>query len=329
MKVHREPHETFFVVVDKAYLQDMDLSLKAKGLLTLMLSLPDDWKYSIPGLTAICRESGIAVSSAIKELKEKGYLKVSKYNASSDEKGRFGYAYEIFERPVSPDPCFPHLDDPGLEKPALEEPALEEPALEEPALEEPAMENTGLYKIINNQIIKDQIMNDQEHSHQIHGGAGGGSDEDDDLNVEDGTEGDDRDDIPVSEDGIRIATRSLTARNDARKGRPCSGGVHASIVPDAITCRTERGAEYGAATVSPTLRASAQTLSANGRRPPTSDHRPSTNDDLLRQPSAATSPSREGLASASAKQTLSANGRRPPTTDHRPVTKDQRPPTSD
>ena len=238
MKVHREPHETFFVVVDKAYLQDMDLSLKAKGLLTLMLSLPDDWKYSIPGLTAICRESGIAVSSAIKELKAKGYLKVSKYNASSDEKGRFGYAYEIFERPVSPDPCFPHLDDPGLDDPDLEKPDLEEPALEEPALE-----NTGLYKIINNQIIKDQIMNNQEHSHQIQGGAGGGSDKDD-LDGEDGTEG---------------------------TWRP-----KASIVPDAITCLTERGAEYGAATVSPTLRASAQTLSGAAGRPPTTDHRPAT-----------------------------------------------------
>ena len=51
------------------------------------------------------------------------------------EKGKFERAYETAERPASPDPCFPHLDDPGLVDPALEEPALEEPALE----------NMGLY----------------------------------------------------------------------------------------------------------------------------------------------------------------------------------------
>ena len=165
MSVYRTSHENNFVVIDKGYLRDRSLSLKAKGLLTLMLSLPDDWRFSISGLKAICRESEGAISSAIKELKDKGYMKVSKYNASSDERGRFGYAYEIFEHNDSPDPCFPALDKPAMEKPATEEPALD---------------NTGLYRIINNQERNNQELNNQGHSHRIGGGGAFYENEDED-----------------------------------------------------------------------------------------------------------------------------------------------------
>ena len=145
MPIYRGSHENNFVVIDKGYLRDRDLSLKAKGLLTLMLSLPDDWKYSLSGLKAICRESEVAISSAMKELKERGYVKVSKYNAASDEKGRFGYAYEIFEHTGLPSPDDPDMDD---------------PAMENPAVENPGTENMGLYriKITKNVITKKRII---------------------------------------------------------------------------------------------------------------------------------------------------------------------------
>ena len=172
MPIYRGSHENNFVVIDKGYLRDKALSLKAKGLLTLMLSLPDDWKYSLSGLKAICRESAGAISSAMKELKERGYVKISKYNASSDEKGRFGYAYEIFEHTGSPSPDDPDMDD---------------PAMENPGTEKPGTENMGLYRIINNQERNNQEKNNKAHSHQERAGAGGGAFSEND-DGEDGTE---------------------------------------------------------------------------------------------------------------------------------------------
>ena len=194
MPIYRGSHENNFVIIDKGYLRDRDLSLKAKGLLTLMLSLPDDWKYSLSGLKAICRESEVAISSAMKELKERGYVKVSKYNAASDEKGRFGYAYEIFEHTGLPSPDDPDMDDPGMEKPPLENPVTE---------------NMGLYRIINNQERNNQEKNNKAHSHQERAGAGGGSFSEDD----DGK--DETKDATAEEKTGRIATLASLVRNDA------------------------------------------------------------------------------------------------------------------
>jgi hypothetical protein len=217
-------------------MQDKDLGTKAKGLLTIMLSLPDDWKFSRDGLLAIYKEGETSLTATLNELKQKGYLSIRKLKSDSADADPFVYCYDIFE---SPDVRVP------------ENRVLGNRLLGNRILDDRVLENPVTYKELNNQERNNKILNDKEHSHQIRGGAGGGSDEDDDLNGEDGTEGEDRDDISVSENGKRIATRSLTARNDARKGRPCSGGVHASTVPDAIPCRTERGAEYGAATDEP------------------------------------------------------------------------------
>ena len=314
MPVYRKPHEKNFTVIDNGYLQDKDLGTKAKGLLTIMLSLPDDWKFSRDGLLAIYKEGETSLTATLNELKRKGYLSIRKLKSDSADADPFVYSYDIFE---SPDVRVP------------ENRVLGNRTLGNRILDDRVLENPVTYKELNNQELNNKILNDKEHSHQIHGGAGGGSEEEDYSDGEDGTEEECMDDIPISENGRRIATRSLTARNDeqeretgrtwrpkasstderssqcsgalwaprlpvqqeeriatpplearndARKGRPCSGGVHASIVPDAITCRTERGAEYGAATVSPALRASAQTLSGSAGRPPTNDHRPLTRE---------------------------------------------------
>jgi len=60
------------------YLQDKNLSLKAKGLMGVMLSKPDDWDCTVEGLIRICKENKTAVANALKELKENGYLVVEK-----------------------------------------------------------------------------------------------------------------------------------------------------------------------------------------------------------------------------------------------------------
>ena len=75
------------------------MSLKAKGLLTLMLSLPENWDYTINGLVAICKENETAIKSALDELKKLGYLVVTKLKPNETPNGRYGYLYDIYEQP--------------------------------------------------------------------------------------------------------------------------------------------------------------------------------------------------------------------------------------
>lgn len=87
-----------YTVMSNEHLKDKRLSLKAKGLLSVMLSLPDTWDYSISGLAAICKESETAVKSTLNELKSCGYLMVTKKMPNETESGRIEYVYDIFEK---------------------------------------------------------------------------------------------------------------------------------------------------------------------------------------------------------------------------------------
>lgn len=87
-----------YTVMSNAHFKEREMSLKAKGLLSLMLSLPDDWDYSIAGLVAICKESESAIKSTLNELKAFGYLVVSKKMPGETESGRIEYDYDIFEQ---------------------------------------------------------------------------------------------------------------------------------------------------------------------------------------------------------------------------------------
>lgn len=117
MAVFRVNKNNNYTTVSNHHLRDKNLSLKAKGLLTLMLSLPDDWDYSISGLVSICKEQEGAVKSALDELKKNGYLVVTKLNSNESGTGYFGYVYDIFEYPEGRNPP---LDNPALEVPAVE-----------------------------------------------------------------------------------------------------------------------------------------------------------------------------------------------------------------
>lgn len=86
-----------YTVMSNLHLREKSMSLKAKGLLSMMLSLPENWDYSINGLVAICKENESAINSTLKELKEFGYLKIEKLMPNQTKSGRIEYIYNIYE----------------------------------------------------------------------------------------------------------------------------------------------------------------------------------------------------------------------------------------
>lgn len=110
------------------HLRDKNLSLKAKGLLSVMFSLPDSWNYSIPGLCAILKENETAVKSTIKELKATGYLVVDKKKPCKEEgRSKFEYIYNIYETPqeVPNNDIIQESPQQGIENLPLETPGVE------------------------------------------------------------------------------------------------------------------------------------------------------------------------------------------------------------
>ena len=99
MTVFRVHKTANYTVMSNHHLRDKSLSLKAKGMLSVILSLPDDWSYSIAGLAAICKEGTTAVKSALGELSDAGYVVVTKLYPGQTESGRIEYVYDIHEKP--------------------------------------------------------------------------------------------------------------------------------------------------------------------------------------------------------------------------------------
>ena len=99
MAIYRVHKTKDFTVMSNAHLRDKNMSLKAKGLLSVMFSLPDDWDYSINGLVAISKENESAIKSTLYELKKLGYLVVTKLKPSETKSGRFEYVYDAYELP--------------------------------------------------------------------------------------------------------------------------------------------------------------------------------------------------------------------------------------
>ena len=138
MAVFRVERNKGYTVMSNHHLRNKELSLKAKGLLSQMLSLPEDWDYTLAGLSFINREKIDAIREAVKELERAGYIVRSR---ERDEKGRLrGADYVIFEQPQTP----PVSDLPTLENPTLDNPTLEKPTLEKPTLENPTQLNKDI-----------------------------------------------------------------------------------------------------------------------------------------------------------------------------------------
>ena len=139
MAVFRVEKSKGYTVMSNHHLRNRELSLKAKGLLSQMLSLPEDWDYTLAGLSLINREKIDAIREAVRELEKAGYIVRSR---ERDEKGRLrGAEYVIYEQPQPPT-----LDLPTLENPTLDNPTLEKPTQEKPTLENPMQLNKDILK---------------------------------------------------------------------------------------------------------------------------------------------------------------------------------------
>ena len=136
MSVFRVEKTKGYTVMSNHHLRNHALSLKAKGLLSQMLSLPDDWDYTLQGLAQINKESIDAIREAVRELERAGYIKRSR---ERDERGCLrGTVYTIYEQPHAE----PTPEEPAQEKPTLDHPTLEKPMLDFPTLENPTQLNT-------------------------------------------------------------------------------------------------------------------------------------------------------------------------------------------
>lgn len=88
-----------YTVMSNHHLQHKELTLKAKGLLSVILSLPENWDYTLEGLAAICKEGYATIKNTIDELKEFGYVEVIKLLPNQTKSGRIEYEYIVHEMP--------------------------------------------------------------------------------------------------------------------------------------------------------------------------------------------------------------------------------------
>ncbi len=122
MAVFRVERTRDYTVMSNYHLKDKRLTLKSKGLLSQMLSLPDDWDYTLSGLSVINRESKDAIRSALNELEAAGYIR---RRQTTDASGKFSSnEYIIYERPEEPGPS---SENPTTEKPMTEKPSSGNP----------------------------------------------------------------------------------------------------------------------------------------------------------------------------------------------------------
>ena len=128
MAVYRVNKNRGYTVMANFHLRDKNLSLKAVGLLSKMLSFNDGWQFSTRGLSAICKEGPDAILSALRELENYGYLI---RHQARDEKGRMSsMVFEIYEKPqeVLPEAGNPYTENPDADNPVTEKPYTGNPA---------------------------------------------------------------------------------------------------------------------------------------------------------------------------------------------------------
>lgn len=139
MAVFRIDKTQNYTVMSNYHLRDKRLPLKAKGLLSQILSLPEDWDYTLAGLSYINRESKDAVRSAINELEQAGYIE---RRQTTDEYGKFSVnEYVIHEFPVGFDATVGQSAQPSLDYPLSENPTTGNPSTENPSSENPTQIN--------------------------------------------------------------------------------------------------------------------------------------------------------------------------------------------
>ena len=144
MSVIRIHKNSNFTVMSNYHFKEKKMSLKAKGLLSLMLSLPDDWNYSVSGLVTLSKDGKDSVMSALGELETFGYLERTRM---INNKGQFsGIEYHIYEEPQT-------------DNPIAENTNAVNPILEKTNAEKPPQLNTNKLNTNNNKILKELNTN--------------------------------------------------------------------------------------------------------------------------------------------------------------------------
>ena len=145
-----------YTITPNFHQRDKTITLKAKGLLSQMFSLPDDWDYTLKGLAYINLEGIDSIRSAIRELEKAGYIIRTRVR---DEQGRLrGTSYKVFATPH-----LPESDSPTLENPTLDNPTQVKPVQAEPTQEKPTQLNkdkTNTQKTITDSLTIDSIPSD-------------------------------------------------------------------------------------------------------------------------------------------------------------------------
>ena len=158
MAIYRIHKEDNFVIIDKAFLLNEEISLKAKGLLALLLSYPDNWQFYKAEIVQHTTDKENSLNSGLKELIENGYI-VRKQR--KDENGKFeGYEYHVYEKPSTEKPSTekPSTEKPSTEKASTEKPSTEKPSTEKPSTEKPSTEKPSTEKpiLLNNKNTKNK-----------------------------------------------------------------------------------------------------------------------------------------------------------------------------
>ena len=141
-----------YTTMNNHHFRNRELSLKAKGVMSLMLSLPDDWDYTIKGLATLSKDGVDSVRSALKELEEQGYLTMKRIR---NELGHLTSAEYVLR------------EIPNTELPMQEKPILENPISEKPILENPMQLNTNAIKDLTNKELSEESTKNNIYSRVI------------------------------------------------------------------------------------------------------------------------------------------------------------------
>lgn len=148
-----------YTVMSNHHLKNKELSLKSKGLLSMILSLPDGWNYTTRGLASICKEGVDSIGTALKELENAGYIQ---RNLLRDNKGKItDTEYVIFETPQPK----PEQEQPDMEPPNTALPCTDYPHTENPYMDMPCTENTA--QLNTNILNKKELNTDLSNTYPI------------------------------------------------------------------------------------------------------------------------------------------------------------------
>lgn len=160
MAVYRVERTRDYTVMSNHHLKDTALSLKAKGLLSMFLSFPDDWNYSTRGLAAICKEGVEAIGNTIKELEKAGYIVRRQLRGAN---GRItDTEYVIYEQPQEPPD--PDAGGPDATPPDMGQPDTGKPDMADPDMDAPHTENRAQLNIDQSTTQKSNTQRSNTHS---------------------------------------------------------------------------------------------------------------------------------------------------------------------